>query len=112
MHTCQGIIFSPERTKSVDNGTDLPEVYLAKVLKIRENCWQLSVILLCQLLVLQPGFAVQTAPSLRIVIVEGAGARNVIQQISARPIIVRIEDQNGQPVSGASVEFRTPQGGP
>jgi hypothetical protein len=58
---------------------------------------------------MEPAFAQQ---GLRLVVVEGAGARNVVQQIAARPIAVRVEDSGGRPVSGASVTFTAPSAGP
>lgn len=48
--------------------------------------------------------------SLRIVIVEGDGAVNVIarNQVRSRQIVVRVDDDAGKPVSGATVSFRMP----
>jgi hypothetical protein len=47
---------------------------------------------------------------LRIVIVEGNGAVNVIarNQVRSRQIVVRVDDETGKPVSGAPVFFRMP----
>src|SRR5262245_51465518 len=68
--------------------------------------------LLCQFLILQPTFGQpQAARNLRITVVEGEGARNVVQQIAARPLVVRVDDNNG-PVAGATVLFQAPQTGP
>jgi hypothetical protein len=61
------------------------------------------------MLVLGPALAQQT---LRIVPVEGSGARNVVQQITARPITVRVEDARGMPVADARVIFSSPASGP
>jgi hypothetical protein len=71
-------------------------------------------LILCELLVLQPVSAGQVAEqrTLRIVVVEGTGARNVVQQIAARPLRVRIHDAENQPVAGAVVEFSAPEAGP
>ena len=72
------------------------------------------IVIICQLLVLQPMWAEQVSGqrSLRIVVVQGTGARNVVQQIAPRPIRVRIHDAENQPVAGAVVEFATPETGP
>ncbi len=71
-------------------------------------------VVLCQLLVLLPASGQQAGVQggLRIVIVEGAGAKNVVQQITPRPLIVRVEDATGHPVAGASVLFTAPEPGP
>jgi hypothetical protein len=45
---------------------------------------------------------------LKIVIVEGEGARNVVRQIAAKPNVVRIEDVNHRPVNGATITFNAP----
>jgi len=80
--------------------------------KMREKCWQLLVVIMCQLLVLPPAFSQAGAQQLKIVVVEGAGAKNVVQQITAKPLIVRVEDDNGRPIPGATVVFTAPEGGP
>jgi hypothetical protein len=77
---------------------------------IRGDRWRIVSIFLCQLLLLQPVFAQQGA--LRINIIEGSGSKNVIQQISPRPLIVRVEDSNGGSISGAVVQFSAPTVGP
>jgi hypothetical protein len=68
--------------------------------------------LFCQFLVLQTALG-QPAPQqgLRIIVVEGEGAKNVAQQIAARPLIVKIVDASGRPVAGANVTFTAPEGG-
>src|SRR6476660_5347040 len=76
---------------------------------IRHRYRRLAVVVLFQFLLLQSAFAEQ---NLRIVVVEGANARNVVQQIAARPIAVRVEDAGGRPVSGATVTFTAPSAGP
>src|SRR5690349_10386612 len=45
--------------------------------------------------------APQTAAKLNIVIVEGEGAINNIQQRVAREVIVQVNDENNRPVGGA-----------
>ena len=83
-------------------------------LGMRQKCWQSIVVLICQLLALEPLLAQQPGAQggLRIVIVEGAAARNVVQQIAPRPLVVRIDDANNRAVSGAVVVFTAPEGGP
>jgi hypothetical protein len=72
------------------------------------------MVLFCQVLVLHPLFAQQVAGqrNLRIVVVQGEGARNVVQQIPPKPIVVRIEDAGGRPVGDATVVFQAPELGP
>jgi hypothetical protein len=52
----------------------------------------------------QPGGAAPT--SLTIVVVEGEGAVNIIQQKTAVRAIVEVRDRNHLPVSGATVTFK------
>src|SRR5437867_10678096 len=80
--------------------------------RIRKKSWRLLVGFMCHLLALQPLLAQAGQSGLKIVIVEGAGARNVAQQITARPIVVRVDNANNTPVAGAVVTFTAPEGGP
>ena len=75
--------------------------------------WQMFVVILCGLLTVQPvtGQPVAAQVGLRIVVIEGAGTNNVIQQIPATSLVVRIENANG-PVPGAMVVFTAPEAGP
>jgi PEGA domain len=50
------------------------------------------------------------APPLRIVVVEGEGAVNIIQQKTAVAPVVEVRDRNDQPVSGAVVRFAIQKG--
>ena len=68
------------------------------------------VVVLCQFLVLQTVFARQAG--IRIVVVRGDKAKNVIQQIPPESLTVRVEDQNRRPVAGATVVFTAPNAGP
>lgn len=52
------------------------------------------------------------ASQLKVVIVEGQGAINNIRSRTGREMIVRVEDENQQPVAGASVVFTLPSQGP
>jgi hypothetical protein len=54
--------------------------------------------------------AAQPAPQLRIVVIEGEGAVNIIQQKTAVAPVIEVRDQNNLPIGGATVTF-TIQGG-
>ena len=81
--------------------------------RIGNICWRILVILLCQRLALQP-LPAQAGQGgfLRVVVTQGANARNNLQSISAQPIVVRIEDASSRPVGGATVTFTAPVAGP
>lgn len=49
-------------------------------------------------------------PSLRIIVIEGEGAVNIIQQKTAVAPIVEVRDHNDLPVAGALVRFTIPGG--
>src|SRR5678815_117320 len=53
--------------------------------------------------------ASQTA-GLKIVVVEGEGAVNIIQQKTAVTPVIEVRDRNDQPVSGALVRFAIQKG--
>jgi hypothetical protein len=55
--------------------------------------------------------AAQPAPSLKIVVLEGEGAVNIIQQKTAVRPLVEVRDRNNLPVAGASVTFSIGGGG-
>ncbi|HEY2384049.1 MAG TPA: hypothetical protein VGK48_22975 [Terriglobia bacterium] len=81
---------------------------------MRKRLQQWPLVALCHLLVLHSAWG-QPLPAqqgLHIVVVEGEGARNVTEQIPARPMVVRIQDANARPVGGAAVTFTAPEGGP
>ena len=82
-------------------------------LRVGNICWRILVVVLCQLLALPPLLAqAGQGGFLRVVVTQGAGARNNLQSISPQPIIVRIEDASGRPVGGARVAFTAPVAGP
>ena len=54
--------------------------------------------------------AAQPKPQLRIVVIEGEGAVNIIQQRTAVAPVIEVRDRNDLPVAGATVTF-TIQGG-
>src|SRR5262245_22595015 len=80
---------------------------------MRRKFWRVPLAVLCQLLVLHPVLAQQITVQrgLRLIVVEGAGARNVVQQIAPKSLVVRVEDDR-RPVAGATVVFTAPQTGP
>jgi hypothetical protein len=45
---------------------------------------------------------------LKVVVLEGQGAINNIRERSARAPVVRVEDENGQPVAGVHIVFTLP----
>src|SRR4029450_13307462 len=49
-------------------------------------------------------------PPLKIVVVEGEGAVNIIQQKTAVAPVIEVRDRNDQPVSGALVRFAIQKG--
>src|SRR5262249_31955954 len=71
-------------------------------------------LVLCKLLLLQPGFAGQGSaqPGIRVMVVRGERAKNVIQQIPPEALAVRVEDSGHRPLSGANVTFTAPVTGP
>ena len=54
----------------------------------------------------------QQAPALKIVVLEGEGGVNIIQQKTAVRPLVEVRDRNNLPVAGASVTFSIGGGGP
>jgi len=88
------------------------------IARTKESRRRLPLVVLCELLVLyaglaQPSIAQATAQTkLRIVVVEGEGAKNVAQQIAAKQLTVRVFDGNNRPVEGAAVTFIAPASGP
>ena len=57
------------------------------------------------------GSTAQQAPALRIVVLEGEGAVNIIQQKTAVRPLVEVRDRNNLPVAGATVTFSIGGGG-
>ena len=53
-----------------------------------------------------------TIGSLRILVLEGAGATNSTEKHLATPPVVEVRDENDRPVEGATVVFRLPPSGP
>src|SRR5690349_12169905 len=76
---------------------------------ISRNYSRIVAVALCLLVTVQPILAQQ---GLKIVLIEGARARNVVLQIAARPITIRVEDASGRPLADVPVTFTSPQQGP
>jgi len=57
------------------------------------------------------GLDAQQAPALRIVVLEGEGGVNIIQQRTAVSPLVEVRDRNNLPVAGATVTFSIGGGG-
>src|SRR5262245_22591386 len=66
---------------------------------------------LCFLIGLPPALAQTLPTALNIVVVEGEGAVNNVRQRVARDPIVRVEDENHNPIAGAVVVFTLPTEG-
>ncbi len=71
--------------------------------------WQQSAnLLLSQTTNKEPG----TTPQLKIVVLAGEDAVNIIKKKTAVKPVVEVRDKNNQPVSGLSVTFLAPESGP
>jgi hypothetical protein len=79
-----------------------------------KNGWRAPLVLICCLLALQPVYGQQGEGQLglKIVVVEGANAKNVTEEIPLTPVTVRVETANNQPVPNATVQFTSPESGP
>src|SRR5688572_26797365 len=74
----------------------------------------LSVVLslsICIQLVAPPMCAQNPPAEIDIVVVDGEGAVNNVGQRSTRHAVVRVEDENQKPISGAAVVFTLPTDG-
>ena len=77
---------------------------------MRRCCLRPLGVLMCQLLAWQLVTA-QSQATLRVVVVAGQGAKNLVQQIPPDPLAVRVEENN-RPVAGAAVTLTAPMAGP
>ncbi len=59
----------------------------------------------------QRGQAQNPPTELNIVVVEGEGASNQVRQRVSREPVIRVEDENHQPITGAAVVFTLPTEG-
>jgi hypothetical protein len=67
----------------------------------------------CLLSVVQFLWAAQSeVRELKLDVVQGQGAKNVVGQTPQKPLVVRVLDQDNRPVPRATVVFTAPQGGP
>src|SRR5262245_53456677 len=88
--------------------TPASEVSFVKLVRFATSL-RLIVALACIAVCAPPMLAAQTA-GLRIVVVEGEDAINVVQQRSAVAPVVEVRDRNDQPVAGAVVRFAITKG--
>ena len=65
----------------------------------------LSGVAIALALVTAPASARQNRAPLKIVVIEGEGAVNIIQQKTAVAPVIEVRDRNDQPVAGATVNF-------
>src|SRR5262245_35897989 len=63
-------------------------------------------------MLLSPSTFAGRQEGLKVVVVSGSGADNVINEVRAEPLAVRVVDGNGRPVSGLMVTFTAPTNGP
>jgi len=73
---------------------------------------RLCAIALSCLVLFESAIAAQSDLGLRLLIIQGNGAENVVEQIPPAPLTVRVVDRNNRPVAGASVLFTAPAAGP
>jgi hypothetical protein len=73
---------------------------------------RLFVSTFCFLFVAGSVASAQSQAGLRIQIVQGDRARNVVEQIPPTPITVRMTDRENRPINGVTVVFTTPVTGP
>jgi len=67
--------------------------------------------LVCLCIAVQSIFAGQSDLGLRVQVVQGNDAQNVVEQIPSNPITIRVVDRNNRPVQGATVVFTAPDEG-
>ena len=78
-----------------------------------KNGWRVLTGVMCCLLARQPSYGQADARAgLKIVVVDGANAKNVTEEIPLTPISVRLETANNEPVANATVVFTSPDSGP
>jgi hypothetical protein len=73
--------------------------------------WLLCVQGTTQMMVAQDP-VIADAPPFHVTVLEGEGSINNIHQQVNRPVTVRVEDDNKNPITGASVTFFLPEDGP
>jgi hypothetical protein len=75
------------------------------------NCLHVT---LCALVSWQPAVSVcsgESSETLNVIVVEGDGVINDIEQSTTRQAVVRVEDSSGAPVRGVAVAFTLPSQG-
>jgi len=75
--------------------------------------WRPVMAVICCFLPLMPVYGQQGEGQLglKIIVVEGANARNLTQEIPLTPITVRVETATNKPVPNATVVFTSPESG-
>jgi len=69
------------------------------------------IVSVCELVLCLSAFAGQHV-GLRIIVVRGSGAENVINEVPPEPLAIRVTDGDNRPVSAANVVFTAPSNGP
>jgi hypothetical protein len=64
------------------------------------------------LMVFEFPLVAQNSEGLRVQVMEGSGAQNVVSRQAQRSITVRVVDRSSRPLSGATVIFTAPTAGP
>ena len=82
-------------------------VFANKLLRV-----QVFSIIVCLCLAVPSVLAAQSNAGLRVQVVQGNGAKNLLENVPAQPITVRVVDRENQPVRGVRVTFTTPDTGP
>jgi hypothetical protein len=73
------------------------------------------LVVFCQLVLFHSVIMAQqvsTPSGWKVVVMQGEAARNVVRQLTAKPLAVRIQDVSNRPVAGALVMFTAPEEGP
>jgi hypothetical protein len=93
----------------------LQQIYRRKIVVIpntRTYRRQFLAGTVCLLIAAQTVLAGQSNVGIRVQITQGNNAQNVLEQIPATPITIRVIDRSNRPVQGATVVFTTPEQGP
>jgi hypothetical protein len=81
-------------------------------LNLHSRRMQVLPALIASFFALAPAIAGQAGTGLKVMIVEGSGARAVVSQSAPGPIKLRVLDASNRVVSGATVVFTSPPSGP
>ena len=81
-------------------------------LNLQSRRMQVLSALVSSFFALAPAIAGQSGIGLKIVVLEGSGARGAISRPAPRPIKLRVLDAGNRVVPGATVVFSAPESGP